>query len=177
MLVMAKLEAGQQEQAVKRIRDFYKTFNPGYSFDYKFLDHDYQVQYASEKLMGELARYFAVLAVIISCLGLYGLAAFTAERRRKEIGVRKVLGATTGNVVAMLSRDFLVLVAIAVCIACPLAWWLSERWLDHFAYRITIGAGIFVAAGLLMIAITLVTVSFQSVRAALANPTQSLKSE
>jgi len=177
MLATVKIQAGQIPATLTQIQDFYANFNPGYAFDYDFLDRDYQIQYASERLVAQLARYFAVLAILISCLGLFGLAAFTAERRRKEIGVRKVLGATTGSVVTMLSREFLMLVAIAIAVGCPLAWWLTQRWLDHFAYRTTIGAGIFVGAGLATIIITLATVSFQSVRAALTNPTQSLKSE
>lgn len=177
MLAIVKIQEGQVPAALANIQAFYASFNPGYAFDYEFLDRDYQVQYASEQFVAQLARYFAVLAILISCLGLFGLAAFTAERRRKEIGVRKVLGATTGSVVAMLSREFLVLVAAAIAVGCPLAWWLTQRWLDHFAYRTTIGAGIFVGAGLATIVITLATISLQSVRAALTNPTQSLKSE
>lgn len=177
MLAVVKIQAGQTPATIARIQAFYSGFNPGYAFDYDFLDRDYQIQYASEKLVAQLARYFAFLAILISCLGLFGLAAFTAERRRKEIGVRKVLGATTGSVVAMLSREFLMLVAISIAIGCPLAWWLTERWLDNFAYHVTIGTGIFAGAGLATIVITLATISFQSVRAALANPTQSLKSE
>lgn len=177
MLAVVKIEAGQVSAVISRMQAFYAHFNPGYAFDYQFLDHDYQVQYASERLVAQLARYFAVLAILISCLGLFGLAAFTAERRRKEIGVRKVLGATTGSVVAMLSREFLVLVMTAIAIACPVAWWLTQRWLDHFAYHVAIGAGIFAGAGLATIVITLATISFQSVRAALTNPTESLKSE
>lgn len=177
MLAVVKIKAGHVPAAMAQMQSFYAGFNPGYAFDYEFLDHDYQVQYASERLVAQLARYFAVLAILISCLGLFGLAAFTAERRRKEIGVRKVLGATTGSVVAMLSREFLMLVAVAIVIGCPLAWWLTERWLDHFAYRAAIGAGIFAGAGVATIVLTLATISFQSVRAALTNPTQSLKSE
>ncbi|SDG47356.1 duplicated orphan permease [Dyadobacter soli] len=177
MLAVVKVQAGEVPATIARMQALYASFNPGYAFDYEFLDRDYQIQYASERLVAQLARYFAVLAILISCLGLFGLAAFTAERRRKEIGVRKVLGASTGSVVAMLSREFLVLVAVAIALGCPLAWWLTQRWLDGFAYRATIGAGIFVSAGLVTIVITLATIGFQSVRAALTNPTQSLKSE
>ncbi|MCF0073907.1 ABC transporter permease [Dyadobacter sp. CY261] len=177
MLATVKIQPGQQPATLARIQDFYTDFNPGYAFDYQFLDRDYQVQYASEQLAAQLARYFAALAILISCLGLFGLAAFTAERRKKEIGVRKVLGATTGSVVAMLSREFLMLVIVAIAIACPLAWWLTKSWLDHFAYHVSISIAIFAGAGLAMIVITLATVSFQSLRAALTNPTQSLKSE
>lgn len=177
MLAIVKIQPDQLPATIARIQAFYASFNPGYAFDYDFLDRDYQVQYAAEKLVAQLARYFAALAILISCLGLFGLAAFTAERRRKEIGVRKVLGATTGSVIAMLSREFLLLVALAIAVGCPLAWWLTQRWLDHFAYHVTIGTDIFAAAGLATIVITLATISFQSVRAALANPTHSLKSE
>lgn len=177
MLVMAKIAAGQEAQTIGRIRDFYKRFNPGYSFDYRFLDNDYEAQYASEKLVGELAKYFAVLAIIISCLGLFGLAAFTAERRKKEIGVRKVLGASAGSVAKLLSKDFVVLVLIAILLAFPVAWWLMHQWLQSFAYHIALEAGMFAGAAALMILITLITISFQSVRAALMNPVKSLKSE
>jgi ABC-type antimicrobial peptide transport system permease subunit len=177
MLIMAKISAGKEQETIARIQDFYKTFNPGYSFDYQFLDHDFQVQYASEKLVSELARYFAVVAIIISCLGLFGLAAFTADRRKKEIGVRKVLGATVTNVVAMLAKDFVALVLIAICIAFPIAWWLMDHWLQNFAYHIRMGLGAFIATGILTLLITIVTIGYQSVKAALTNPTQSLKAE
>jgi ABC-type antimicrobial peptide transport system permease subunit len=177
MLVMTKIAAGKEKETIAEINHFYKSFNPGYSFDYQFLDHDYQVQYASEKVVSELARYFAGLAIIISCLGLYGLAAFTAERRKKEIGVRKVLGATVGNVVTMLTKDFLILVIIAILIAFPLAWWLMDNWLQNFAYHISIGTGVFILTGLLMVIITFLTIGYQSVKAALMNPTKSLKAD
>ena len=174
MLVMAKISAGQEQETIARIQDFYKTFNPGYSFDYQFLDHDFQVQYASERLISELARYFAVLAIIISCLGLYGLAAFTANRRKKEIGVRKVLGATVGDVVSMLTKDFLILVLMAVCIAFPAAWWLMDQWLQNFAYHIYISYGVFMGAAMLIFLVTLLTIGYQSLTAALMNPTEAL---
>jgi ABC-type antimicrobial peptide transport system permease subunit len=177
MLVMTKISAADRQKTLAQIEDFYKTFNPGYSFDYQFLDNDFQIQYASEKLVSELARYFAGLAIIISCLGLFGLAAFTADRRRKEIGVRRVLGATVNNVVALLTKDFLVLILIAVCIAFPAAWWLMDHWLQNFAYHIAIGAGVFVASGVLMLLITLLTIGYQSIKAALMNPTKSLKAD
>ncbi|WAC15181.1 FtsX-like permease family protein [Dyadobacter pollutisoli] len=177
MLIMTKIAAGKEKETIARMSSFYKSFNPGYSFDYQFLDHDYQVQYASETVVSELARYFAGLAIIISCLGLFGLAAFTAERRKKEIGVRKVLGATVGNVVAMLTKDFLILILVAVVIAFPLAWWLMDSWLQNFAYHISIGTGVFIATGLLIVFITLITIGYQSVKAALMNPTRSLKAD
>jgi putative ABC transport system permease protein len=174
MLVMANIRAGKEQETIARIQDFYKTFNPGYSFNYQFLNHDFQVQYASETLVSELVRYFAILAIIISCLGLYGLSAFTADQRRKEIGVRKVLGATVSNVVLMLAKDFLFIVLIAVCIAFPAAWWSMDQWLQNFAYHIHISYGIFLGAGMLMVLITILTISYQSLTAALMNPTKAL---
>ena len=128
--------------------------------------------------MGKLARVFAFLAILISCLGLFGLAAYTAERRTKEIGVRKVLGATVTNVVALLSKDFLGLVAISSFIAFPLAWWLIHKFfLDDYEYRITIQWWMFAVAGLLAVIIALFTVSFQAIKAAIANPVKSLRTE
>ncbi|WP_414618106.1 FtsX-like permease family protein [Dyadobacter sp. 32] len=174
MLVMAKIGAGQEKETIRRVEDFYKKFNPGYSFDYQFLDQAYQAQYKSEKLVGELAGYFAFLAIVISCLGLFGLTAFTAERRKKEIGVRKVLGATVANVVALLTKDFLLLVLIAIVIAFPVSWWLMEQWLQNFAYHISVGVSVFALTGFLILLITLVTIGYESVKAALTNPTKSL---
>jgi putative ABC transport system permease protein len=177
MLVMAKISAGKEQETIARMQDFYRTFNPGYFFDYQFLDYDFQVQYASEKMVSELARYFALLTIIISCLGLFGLAAFTADRRRKEISIRKLLGATMTNIVAMLTTDFLILVFIAIAIAFPASWWLMDQWLQHFAYYISISLNVFVVTGILILFITLLTIGYQSIRAALMNPTRSLKSD
>lgn len=175
MLVMSKIAAGKERETIENIQHLHKQFNPGYSFDYAFLDHDYQAQYKSEQLAGQLSRYFAVLAIIISCLGLFGLAAFTADRRRQEIGIRKVLGATVSNVVALLTKDFLILVMIAISIAFPLAWWLMDQWLQNFAYHIAIHISIFIITGLLLMLITFATIGYQSIKAALMNPTDSLK--
>ncbi len=147
------------------------------SFDYQFLDERYQTLYKAESQISQLSRYFAGLAVLISCLGLFGLAAFTAQRRNKEIGIRKVLGATVSTIVMMLSKDFLRLVLIAMLIAFPVAWWATAQWLKGFAYSIHFDAGIFLIAGVVVILLTFFTISFQSVKAALANPVKSLKSE
>ncbi|HXL54631.1 MAG TPA: FtsX-like permease family protein, partial [Chitinophagaceae bacterium] len=124
-----------------------------------------------------LSKYFAALAILISCLGLFGLAAFTAQRRQKEIGIRKVVGASVSNVVVMLSTDFLKLVFIAAIIAFPLVWWTMNEWLNSFVYRIQIGAAVFLIAGLSIILITLLTISFQAIKAAIANPVRSLRTE
>jgi ABC-type antimicrobial peptide transport system permease subunit len=154
-----------------------KKDNPGYPFEYKFVDEQFDQFFKTESLIGKLAGVFATLAIIISCLGLFGLAAFTAERRTKEIGIRKVLGATVGNLAALLSKDFLILVGISCIIAFPIAWWMMHNWLQDYEYRINISAWIFIAAALLAILIALLTVSFQAIRAALSNPAKSLRTE
>jgi len=175
--VVVRLRPGSGEQAIAGIRAAYKRFNPGMAFEYTYLNDDYTHWYASEIRAGELSRYFAALAVIISCLGLFGLAAFTAQKRRKEIGIRKVVGASTTRIAYLLSREFLVLVAVSIVIAFPVVLVGMHRWLDEFAYRTTIGADIFVFTALIAFLITVATISFQSVRAALANPVESLRSE
>ena len=175
--VMVKIKAGTEKQTIAQLQKAFTAFTPGMTFDYRFLDEDYQVLYASEKRIGILSRYFAGLAIIISCLGLFGLAAFTAQRRQKEIGIRKVVGASVADVTAMLSKDFLKLVLLAILIAFPIAWWIMNQWLSDFAYRIDIGAGVFLIAGGSVILITLVTISFQAIKAAIANPVKSLRTE
>lgn len=154
-----------------------KKDNPGYPVEYKFVDEQFDQYFKTESLIGKLAGVFAVLAIVISCLGLFGLAAFTAERRTKEIGIRKVLGATVGNLAGLLSKDFLILVGISCLIAFPVAWWTMNSWLKDYQYKIGISAWIFVAAAVLAILIALLTVSFQAIRAALSNPVKSLRSE
>jgi ABC-type antimicrobial peptide transport system permease subunit len=156
---------------------FYKIYNLGYTFDYKFLDNAYQAQYISEQRVSALSKYFAGLAILISCLGLFGLATFNAEARTKEIGIRKVLGASVSNVMFMLSKDFFRLLIISVVIAFPLAWWAMNSWLNQFAYKINIGATVFIVAFVAILLITLVTVGYQAIKAALANPVTSLRTE
>jgi putative ABC transport system permease protein len=175
--VAVRLQAGDDQRTIAAIGKAYASFNPGMAFEWKFLDEDYQRLYASEIRIGVLSRYFAGLAIFISCLGLFGLAAFTAQRRRKEIGIRKVVGASLPRVVFLLSKEYLALVLIAIAIAFPLAWLGMHRWLEEFAYRVDIRADIFVITGLAALAITLITISYQSLRAASANPVESLRSE
>lgn len=175
--VMAKIEAGREKGTISRIHDFYQKFNPGFTFDYSFLDQQYQSLYASEQRVSLISRYFAGIAIFISCLGLFGLVAFMAERRQKEIGIRKVLGASVPNLVKLLSKDFLLLVLVGFVIAGPVAWYIMNKWLQGFAYRIQIDPSIFILAGAAAILIALSTVSWQSIRAALANPVDSLRSE
>ncbi len=154
-----------------------KTHNPAFPFDYQFVDDVFDSKFRGEQLMGRLSRLFALLAILISCLGLFGLAAYTAEQRKKEIGVRKVLGSTVTGIVKLLSKDFMKLVLIALLIAGPLAWWAMKNWLEGFAYRIEINIWVFVIAGIVAIFIALLTISFQAVKAAIANPVRSLRTE
>ena len=165
------------EKAVSKIEAIIKNDNPGYPFDYVFVDDEFNKQFKSEMLIGKLSRIFALLAIIISCLGLFGLAAYTAERRTKEIGIRKVLGASVTGIAGLLSKDFLRLVFVSAIVAFPLSWWFMHKWLQNYAYRITISWWVFVLAGLLALMIALVTISFQSIRAAISNPVKSLRTE
>jgi predicted permease len=175
--LLVKARAGQTQQAINDLEQVAKEFNPNYPFNYHFLDEEYENLYRSEQQVDALVNYFGILAILISCLGLFGLAAFTAEQRTKEIGVRKVMGASVSNIVALLSSDFLKLVLIALVIAAPVAWWALTTWLDTFAYKTNLSPWIFGLAGVLAIGIALLTVSFQSVKAALVNPVKSLRSE
>lgn len=175
--LMAKIEAGKERETLANLQRMYEDFNPGFPFEFQFLDDAYQTQYVAEQRVSTLARYFALLTIVISCLGLFGLAAFTAEKRVKEIGIRKVLGASVTSVAGMLSRDFITLVVTAVAIATPVAWWAMNQWLADFAYRIDIEWWVFALAGLAAVAIALLTVSGQAVKAAVANPVKSLRSE
>ncbi|MVM33909.1 FtsX-like permease family protein [Spirosoma sp. HMF4905] len=172
-----KLATRDVAGVVANIEAKWKTMAGGQPFSYSFLDESFDRMYRSEQRVGQVFVSFAALAILIACLGLFGLSAFTAERRTKEIGVRKVLGASTGSIVGLLSKDFLKLVLIAIGIASPVAWYAMNRWLQNFAYKIDIGWWIFVLAGLLTLAIALLTVSFQSIKAALVNPVKSLRSE
>ncbi len=175
--ILVRTQPGQTEQALASIETLCRTLNPNFPFTYSFVDSEYQKLYTSETVVGTLATVFACLAIFIACLGLFGLAAFTAEQRTKEIGVRKVLGASVASIVTLLSKDFLKLVLIAIVIASPLAWYAMNQWLQNFEYRIAIEWWVFALAGLLAVAIALLTVSFQSIKAALINPVKSLRAE
>jgi len=165
------------EQAIQQIATVLKKDNPSYPFTYHFVDDQFNQMFQNEQLISKLSRVFAMLAIIISCLGLFGLAAYTAERRIKEIGVRKVLGASITNITTLLSKDFLLLVLISCLVAFPFAWWMMHSWLQDYKYRIEISWWIFLIAGIVAILIALITVSFQAVKAAVANPVKSLRSE
>jgi putative ABC transport system permease protein len=175
--IMVRIMAGQENQTIDRLEKLYKGDNQGFAFEYKFLDADYQALYSSERKVAALSKYFAGLAIIISCLGLFGLATFTAQRRQKEIGIRKVVGATAGNIVVMLSTDFMKPVLIAVLIAFPLSWWAMNQWLDDFAFRVNIGSAVFLIAGGVTLLITVLTISFHAIKAASISPVKSLKTE
>jgi putative ABC transport system permease protein len=164
-------------EAFRRISPVFAKYSPAEPFDYKFVDEEYDSRFRGESRIGELAGFFTVLAIFISCLGLFGLASFVAEQRNKEIGVRKILGATVFSLWKMLSKDFVLLVILSCLIAIPIAWWLLYQWLQEFAYRTEISWWIFAAAAFGAIGITLVTVSYQSIKAAITNPVTSLRSE
>ncbi|MBA4850886.1 ABC transporter permease [Emticicia sp. BO119] len=165
------------QKRLASIEKVYKKYEVDVPFDYYFLDDAFNKQYRSEQRMGSLFAGFTTVAILIACMGLFGLITFTAEQKIKEIGIRKVLGATIGNIVGLLSRDFIRLVLIANGIAFPIAYYFMNDWLQGFAYKTDIGAGIFVTAGILAISIALLTVLYQAIRAALMNPVKSLKSE
>ena len=162
-------------QALPKIETVFKKLVPSAPFDYKFVDQDYALKFATEERISKLAGFFAVLAIFISCLGLFGLASFVAEQRTKEIGIRKVIGASVLNLWQMLSKDFVALVVISCFIAIPLAYYFMYNWLQNYQYRTELSWWIFVAAGAGAIVITLLTVSFQAIKAAIANPVKSLR--
>jgi putative ABC transport system permease protein len=176
-MVVARVKTGAEQPTIAAIRKAYMQFNPGMTFEYKYLDEEYQKLYSSEIRIGILSRYFAGLAILISCLGLFGLAAFTAHRRQKELGIRKVIGASVRQLVFLVSKEFLWLVALAIAIAFPLAWLGMYEWLNEFTYRTQITADLFWLTGLTVILITLITISYQAISAALGNPVKSLRSE
>ncbi|SFC80137.1 ABC transporter permease [Spirosoma endophyticum] len=163
--------------AIQKIRPIFDKFNPGFPFDYKFADTEYNKKFYYEELIGNLSAIVSVLAIFISCLGLFGLASFMAEQRTKEIGIRKVLGASVANVWALLSKDFVQLVIISCLVASPVAWYAMNKWLESYTYKISIGAGVFLVVLIAALLITLLTISYQAFKAALLNPVKSLKSE
>ncbi|HXB96097.1 MAG TPA: ABC transporter permease [Puia sp.] len=174
--VVVATSSTDYQQLLGRIQTAWKRDFNGFPFEYAFLDAEVQRQYETEITLGRIISSFTLIAIVISCLGLFGLAAFSAEQRVKEIGIRKVLGAGVPGIVGLLSKDFLKLVLISLVIATPVAWWATDKWLQSFVYRVPLSWWMFGAAGLLAIVIALVTVSFQATKAALANPVKSLRS-
>jgi len=167
----------QTNSALAKTEQIFKKYNPAYPFDYKFVDEEYAKKFDDERRTKTMAGLFAALAIFISCLGLFGLSAYVAESRTKEIGVRKVLGASVINITQLLSFEFIKLVIISIFIATPLSWYAMNKWLEDYHYRITLNWMVFFIAGFLAIAIALFTVSFQSIKAAMANPVKSLRAE
>ena len=165
------------ENAVARIESVIKSNNPGYPFNYIFMDDEFDRQFRSEALIGKLSRIFALLAIVITCLGLFGLAAYTAERRTKEIGIRKVLGASIPGITGLIAKEFVKLVIISSLISFPFAWWFMHNWLQDYAYRTQISWWVFAIAAALALLIAVFTISFQAIKAALANPVKSLRTE
>ena len=163
--------------AKKAAAKAWHKLNPGEPFEYSFLDENFQKNYRAETRLSSIVLYFTIIAIIISCLGLFGLATFSAEQRTKEIGIRKVLGASVATIVGLLSKDFLKLIIIAIIIASPIAWFAMNKWLQEFAYRVNISWTVFAVTTLVAVAITLFAISFQAIRAAIANPVRSLRTE
>lgn len=164
-------------EAIEKIKTVFTKYNPASPFEYSFVDEEYARKFSDEERVGKLASFFAVLAIFISCLGIFGLASFVAEQRTKEIGVRKVMGASVVNLWGMLSKDFVMLVGISLLLAMPLAWYFMNNWLQKYQYRSEMAWWIFAMAGVGALLITLLTVSYQSIKAAMANPVNSLRSE
>jgi len=174
---LIRTEPGKTKEALASLEGICKELNPQFPFTYKFSDEEYQKLYTSEQVVSKLANYFAVLAISISCLGLLGLVMFAAEQRTKEFGIRKVLGARPATLFKLLSKEFLLLVLIAMVIASPLAWIAMDNWLQDYVYRIHVSWWMFAVAGVLVVLIALITVSFQAIKAAIANPVKSLRTE
>ena len=175
--IAVKIKPENLGETLSRIESKWKELSPGTPYRYSFLDDQIQNEYAEEERSGQLFSVFSGLAIIIACVGLFGLSAYTANLRTKEIGVRKVLGASVAGVTMLLSRDFTKLVGVAFVLAVPLSWWMMDNWLQAFAYRISLGANAFLLAGLISLGIAWLTVSYQSIKAALVNPVKSLRSE
>ncbi len=175
--VAVKTRSGDVTAAIAHINSVWRKFAPEYPLDYKFMDATYGKMYKSEEKLSSLLSIFAVMAIFVGCMGLFGLAAFSAEQRTKEIGIRKVLGANMYNIMGLLSKSFLMLVVIASVIAFPVAWWAMNDWLDNFPYRVALSWWIFGLAAIVALLVALVTVSVQSIKAATANPVRSLRNE
>jgi ABC-type antimicrobial peptide transport system permease subunit len=172
-----KLATTNLSATMKSVKEVFDKTLPDFVFEYKFLDEKIGSFYKQENQLSQLYKIFAAIAIFLSCLGLYGLASFMAVQRIKEVGIRKVLGASAGSIVYLFSKEFVVLIAIAFAIATPIAWYYMHQWLQNYAYRISISWWLFAAGGLAAIIIALATISFQALKAAIANPVNSLRAE
>jgi ABC-type antimicrobial peptide transport system permease subunit len=179
LVVHIKLyDNNKMSENLSKAEQIFKQYNPPvYLFEYHFIDEEYARKFRNEQRTGTMVTWFAGLTIFISCMGLFALVAYMAETRRKEIGIRKVLGASVYDIVMLLSKEFLILTLISVAIASPVAWWIMEKWLAGYAYRTNIPWWLFVAVGGISLCIALATVGFQAIRAATANPVDAIKSE
>ena len=175
--ITKRIAPEEVQQTIAMVEDRWRTATSGEPFEYSFLDEDFENLHRGDRKMGEIFTGFSALAILIACLGLYGLAAFTTQQRTKEIGVRKTLGASTSNLIMLMSREFIVLVLIALVVATPLAYFAMSQWLQLFSYRIDMSPAPFIASGVLALVIAFVTVSLQSMKTALTNPALTLRDE
>jgi putative ABC transport system permease protein len=175
--ISAKVRLENVSQALSFLKAKWQEFDPGYPFEYFFVDEEFDTYYNFERRQGQLFTYCSILAIFISCMGIFGLASFTAEKRTKEIGIRKVLGASVSGIVVLLSKEFVKWVLMANIIGWPVAYFVMKRWLQNFAYRVDIGLWMFALSAFLVLSIALLTVSYQSIKTALANPINSLRYE
>jgi putative ABC transport system permease protein len=175
--MMVKITGADIPQTISFLQSKWKSLIPDRPFEYRFMDDDYNKLYENELRLGKIMNIFASIAIILACIGLFGLSAYSAQQRVKEIGVRKVLGAGIGNIIFVLSKDFVKLALIAALIAFPIAWWAMHRWLQNYEYRIHIEWWVFVITALATLLITLITVCFRAIKAAMANPVKSLRTE
>ena len=175
--ILIRVQGGKTRAAITGLEELTKKVNPKFPFTYRFSDQEFAKLYESEQLVSKLSNYFAFLGIFISCLGLFGLATFATAQRRKEIGVRKVLGASVTSICFLLANDFLRVVALAMLVAFPVAWLVMNKWLQNFVYKIDIEWWMFALAGFLTVGIAMLTVSYQSIRSALVNPVKSLRME
>jgi ABC-type antimicrobial peptide transport system permease subunit len=175
--VVIRASPADIQNIIVSLQGVFQDVYPNFPFSYGFVDQDLSKLYVAEQQMGKLFNVFSVVSIIVSCLGLFGLATFATQKRLKEIGVRRVLGASAAGIVAMLAKDFVKLVAVALLVAFPVAWWAMNRWLDSYVYRIDVSWWMFALAGVMALLIAFLTISYQSVKAALTNPVESLRSE
>jgi ABC-type antimicrobial peptide transport system permease subunit len=176
-VINIRMTAGNTEKNMRRMEKLFKQYNPNYPFEYHFADKDYEQKFEDGQRVATLTALFSTLTIFISCLGLFGLAAYMTSNRVKEIGVRKVLGASVLRITTLLTKDFLVLVVLAIVIATPIAWYIMSTWLDKFTYRVDLQWWTFLLAGAVAILLSLLTVSYQAIVAAIANPVKSLRAE
>ncbi|MEO0556226.1 MAG: ABC transporter permease [Bacteroidota bacterium] len=176
-VILVRTKKGRTREAIENLEKVYATVNPSYPFNYQFIDQEYEALYKNEEVMSKLSNAFAIVAIMISCLGLLGLAMFSAEQRFKEIGIRKVLGASIASIVTLFSKDFMAIVGFSFLLAAPIGWWFLSDWLQGFAYRIDLSWWIFISAGLGAVVVGFLTISFQSIKTAMSNPIDAIKNE